>query len=216
VDLDVAVQLTHARTHARCQGLQKLTASHTKWLQTSWPAGTCWNPDEKPPERPPPPCHMQLLADELLLRVLSQADTAEVLLRASLTSARMRRLVDGDVNLWRLLCARDWGLPPSGISTEVGSPPRHTIDHFGRCIQIDWHVFRGTDCQLMGVGAERPCRCWVGQPRWWSKPVAAAATDDRTSAGAGPRGGLGPSIRTRGKWRGSYVVSIRARCHVAR
>ena len=64
---------------------------------------------------------MWLLPDEMLVRVLSQADTAAVLLSASLTSARLRRLVDGDVSLWRRLCARDWGLPSSGISTDVAS-----------------------------------------------------------------------------------------------
>ena len=47
--------------------VERLKASHMLFSKTDWPGGTLWNPDGERKERPPPPCPMDLLPDEVLI-----------------------------------------------------------------------------------------------------------------------------------------------------
>lgn len=98
--------------------VDRLKASHMLFTKTDWPAGTLWNPNGERQERPPPPCPMDLLPDEVLMGVLTSVRRAKTLLNLSQCCTRLRRLADEEPYLWRRLCAQEWGLPTHAISTK--------------------------------------------------------------------------------------------------
>jgi hypothetical protein len=98
--------------------VDRLKASHERFHETDWPAGTLWNPNGERKERPPPPCPMDLLPDEILMGVLTSVRRAKTLLNLSQCSTRLRRLADEEPYLWCRLCAQEWGLPTHAISTK--------------------------------------------------------------------------------------------------
>ena len=95
-----------------------LKASHKKFTETAWPAGTLWDPGSAPPPPKILPCLLDILPDDVLMGVLDAIGRAATLLALSQCCRRLRRLADLEPFLWRRLAAWEWGLPTHAISAK--------------------------------------------------------------------------------------------------